>query len=552
MRGNAKHESEAAAHGVAWIDLVVVNLYAFEATVAKGSDFATCIENVDIGGPSMLRSAAKNHAAVAVLSSPAQYAEALAAMAAPDGATPLALRRRLAAAAYATTAKYDTAIAGWFAGQVAEGGSSAGAAAGADAAAAALAEASGPVGSSVTRTYVKDVALKYGCNPHQNPAFVGRVLGAGGAGAGMPFDVLNGTPGYINLLDAVNAYQLACELRAATGLAAAASFKHVSPAGAAVAVPLSEVEAAVYDPPGGNAAALTPVAIAYLRARNADPMCSFGDFAAVSEPVDEATALLLKPEVSDGIIAPGFSEAALAILKTKKSGAFVILQARPGFVPPPVEYREVFGMAFAQRRNDAAISAAASLSRLVTKKAELPPEAQRDLVIALIAIKYTQSNSVGYARDGMMVGVGAGQQSRVDCVKLAGRKVATWFLRRHPKVQALPFKASCKRQDRVNARVRYIEGDMAADERATWLQSFESEPPPLTEAEKRDFLATLQGVSLASDAFFPFRDSIDCAARFGVAFVAQPGGSVQDAAVTAACDEYGMVQAHGLPRLFHH
>jgi phosphoribosylaminoimidazolecarboxamide formyltransferase/IMP cyclohydrolase len=419
-----------------------------------------------------------------------------------------------------------------------------------------LAEASGPVGSAVTRTYVKEVALKYGCNPHQNPAFVGRVVpsaaAGGGAGAGMPFDVLNGTPGYINLLDAVNAYQLARELREATGLAAAASFKHVSPAGAAVAVPLSAVEAAVYDAPGGGAA-LTPVALAYLRARNADPMCSFGDFAAVSEPVDEATALLLKPEVSDGIIAPGFSEAALAILKTKKQGAFIILQARPGFVPPPVEYREVFGMAFAQRRNDAAISVAAgSLGRVVTKRAELSPEAQRDLVVALIAIKYTQSNSVGYARDGMMVGVGAGQQSRVDCVKLAGRKVATWFLRQHPKVQALPFKASAKRTDKVNARVRYIEGDMAADERATWLLNFESEPEELTEAEKRTFLATLGGVSLASDAFFPFRDSIDCAARFGVAYVAQPGGSVQDAAVTAASDEYGMVQAHGLPRLFHH
>ena len=545
MRGNAKHEAEAAAHGVEWIDLVVVNLYAFEATVAKGADFATCVENVDIGGPSMLRSAAKNHASVAVLSSPSQYAEALAAMEANGGATPLALRRRLAAAAYATTARYDAAISQWFAGQV--GGAGAGASA-----ELAVAEASGPVGSAITRTYVKEVALKYGCNPHQNPAFVGRVVpsaaAGGGAGPGMPFDVLNGTPGYINLLDAVNAYQLACELRAATGLAAAASFKHVSPAGAAVAVPLSEVEAAVYDAPAG----LTPVALAYLRARNADPMCSFGDFAAVSDPVDEATALLLKPEVSDGIIAPGFSEAALAILKTKKQGAFIILQARPGFVPPPVEYREVYGMAFAQRRNDAPISAAASLGKVVTKRAELPAAAQRDLVVALIAIKYTQSNSVGYARDGMMVGVGAGQQSRVDCVKLAGRKVATWFLRQHPKVRALPFKAAAKRTDKVNARVRYIEGDMAPDERATWLLNFESEPEELSEAEKRAFLATLSGVALASDAFFPFRDSIDCAARFGVAFVAQPGGSVQDAAVTAACDEYGMVQAHGLPRLFHH
>jgi len=505
----------------------------------------------------MLRSAAKNHASVAVLSHPSQYAALTAELAANAGATSLALRRRLASEAYARTAAYDAAIAAWFAGQVAAAApapDAAAAAAAAAAAEAALAEASGPIGSRVQRTYVKEVALKYGCNPHQVPGFVGRVVGADGRSPGMPFQVLNGTPGYINLLDAVNAYQLAAELRAATGLAAAASFKHVSPAGAAVAVPLSETEAAVYDAPPADR--LTPTALAYLRARNADPMCSFGDFAAVSEVVDEATALILKPEVSDGIIAPGFTPEALAILKTKKSGAFVILQADAAFRAPAVEYREVFGMAFAQRRNDCVISPAA-LGRVSTKAGgegaePLSEAARRDLAVALIAIKYTQSNSVGYARDGMMVGVGAGQQSRVDCVKLAGRKVATWFLRQHPKVRALPFKASAKRTDKVNARVRYIEGDMAADERAAWLANFESEPEPLSDEERRAFLATLRGVSLASDAFFPFRDSIDCAARYGVSFVAQPGGSVQDEAVVKACDEYGMTQVVGLPRLFHH
>jgi phosphoribosylaminoimidazolecarboxamide formyltransferase / IMP cyclohydrolase len=546
VRGNAKHEEEAKSNGVAWIDLVVINLYAFSETVAKGSDFSTCVENIDIGGPSMLRSASKNHASVAVLSHPGQYAEFLSSISANasnggEASTSLALRKKLASAAFARTAAYDTAISSWFAGQLAEG----------DPVSNAVAEASGPLGSVVQRTYSRDVALKYGCNPHQNPSFVGRIINplAPAASHDMPFEILNGTPGYINLLDAVNAYQLASELRAATGLAAAASFKHVSPAGAAVAVPLSDVEAAVYDAPKEG---LTPVALADLRARNADPMCSFGDFAAVSDEVDEATAMILKPEVSDGIIAPSFTPEALAILKTKKSGAFIILQAKKSFRPPPIEYREVYGMAFAQRRNDVAITTD-SLAKIVTKKStSFSEDAKRDLVIALIAIKYTQSNSVGYARDGMMVGVGAGQQSRVDCVKLAGRKVATWYLRQHPKVQSLPFKAGTKRTDKVNARVRYIEGDMAEDEYKTWVTQFESTPEPLTESEKKTFLAGLKGVSLASDAFFPFRDSIDCAARYGVSFVAQPGGSVKDEDVTQACDEYAITQCHGLPRLFHH
>jgi len=364
----------------------------------------------------------------------------------------------------------------------------------------------------------------------------------------MPFDVLNGTPGYINLLDAVNAWQLASELRFATGLPAAASFKHVSPAGAAVAVPLSATEAVVYDAVDKQ---LTPVALAYLRARNADPMCSFGDFAAVSDVVDEATALILKPEVSDGIIAPGFTPEALAILKTKKNGSFIILQAKPGYTAPSMEFREVYGMMMAQRRNDAVITND-SLSKIVTKQATLTDDAKRDLVIALIALKYTQSNSVAYARDGMAVGIGAGQQSRVDCVKLAGRKVSTWYLRQHPKVQGLKFKAEVKKQAKVNARVRYIEGDMTTTEYAEWVTQFEEVPAPLTETEKVEFLATLKGVSLASDAFFPFRDSLDFAAKYGVTYVAQPGGSVQDEVVTKAADEYNMVMAHGVPRLFHH
>ena len=535
------------------------------------------------------RSAAKNNAAVTVAVSPAQYPELLAELAANDGCTSSALRRRFAAEAFAHTAAYDAAIAGWFAAQVAP------------AAAAAASSAPPP---TVVRAYTRELALKYGCNPHQAPAFCGAIVrapaalaGGGGAQAAvpgeMPFRVLNGAPGYINLLDACNAYQLAAELFAATGLAGAASFKHVSPAGAAVAVPLPPALADVYDCAG---AALTPVALAYLRARSADPLCSYGDFAAVSHVVDEATAAILKPEVSDGIVAPGYTPAALDILRAKKGGAFVILEAKPGFAPPADEYREVYGvfarsrvwlrggglaahpppplaaprrartpppfsgMAFAQRRNDAPVTAASvSGDSVVTAapgggggRGTMPPDAVRDLLVALVSIKYTQSNSVGYALGGQMVGVGAGQQSRVDCVKLAGRKVATWWLRQHPAVLALDFKPDVKRQAKVNARVRYIEGDMTAIERGDWLLNFGAEPPPLTDGDKAAWLAKLSGVALASDAFFPFRDSLDHAAKYGVQFVAQPGGSVQDAEVTKAAEAYGMTMAHNKLRLFHH
>jgi phosphoribosylaminoimidazolecarboxamide formyltransferase/IMP cyclohydrolase len=268
--------------------------------------------------------------------------------------------------------------------------------------------------------------------------------------------------------------------------------------------------------------------------------------------VDEATANILKSEVSDGLVAPGFSAAAVAILSAKKKGAFILLEAAAGYAPPATELREVYGMAMCQRRNDVAITAGGSLGAVVSAAKALPSDAARDLAVALVAIKYTQSNSVGYSLAGQMIGVGAGQQSRVDCVKLAGRKVATWWLRRHPKVAALPFKPEVKRTERVNARVRYIEGDMAPTEFAEWSALFAAPPPPLTEADKAEWMGGLRGVALASDAFFPFRDSIDHAAKVGVAFVAQPGGSVQDAEVTKAADSYGMVMCHGLPRLFHH
>merc|ERR1712061_361768 len=310
----------------------------------------------------------------------------------------------------------------------------------------------------------------------------------------------------------------------------------------------SEEELSVYEVKGKD---LTDVAAAYVRARNADPMCSFGDFVAISHKVDVATASILKIEVSDGIIAPGFEPEAEEILKAKKGGKFIVLKADDAFEPPDMEYRMCGGLGFMQKRNDVLIDAS-KLEKVVTKKKDLTEQAKLDLILASITIKYTQSNSVGYARNGMMIGVGAGQQSRVDCVKLAGRKVATWRLRFHPKVTGLKFKDGVKRQDRVNARVRYIEGDMEAAEYQQWVKSFDSAPEPLTAQEKSEFLAGLSGITVASDAFFPFRDSIDHAQKLGVKYVAQPGGSNADEEVIKACDTYGMTMAFTDLRLFHH
>merc|ERR1711981_737040 len=296
---------------------------------------------------------------------------------------------------------------------------------------------------------------------------------------------------------------------------------------------------------------LTPVACAYVRARNADPMCSFGDFVAISHKVDKATAMILKIEVSDGIIAPDYEPEALEILKAKKQGKFIVLKADADFVPPEMEYRMCGGLGYMQKRNDA-IFKEEHLTKVVTKSKDLTEQAKLDLILASITIKYTQSNSVGYARNGMMIGVGAGQQSRVDCVKLAGRKVSTWRLRFHPKVQALKFKDGVKRQDRVNARARYIEGDMEGPEYEQWLTNFGNEPAKLDEQEKSEFVRALDDVSISSDAFFPFRDSIDHATKLGVKFVAQPGGSVADEEVIGACNQYGMTMAFTGLRLFHH
>jgi phosphoribosylaminoimidazolecarboxamide formyltransferase/IMP cyclohydrolase len=382
--------------------------------------------------------------------------------------------------------------------------------------------------------------LKYGTNPHQGFASAEAVGGA------LPIEVLSGRPSYINLLDALNAWQLVREARAATGLPAAASFKHVSPAGAALAVPLEPDLAQAYEVSGE---ALTPAALAYVRARGADPKCSFGDFAALSEPVDEATATFLRGVVSDGIIAPAYAPEALAILRAKKGGDFIVVRADPSFEPPARESREVFGVRLEQDRNAHRVTAA-DLAEVVC--GELTAEARRDLLLGLVALKFTQSNSVGYALGGQMIGIGAGQQSRVDCTKLAGAKADLWHLRRHPKVLGLRFRKGVRRQDRVNWRVRFIEGDLTRGEEAALREALDHPQELLTDGERREWLGRLDGVSLVSDGFIPFRDNVDHAARHGVRFIAEPGGSTRDDEVEAACREHGITLVHTKLRLFHH
>lgn len=388
----------------------------------------------------------------------------------------------------------------------------------------------------------RELPLRYGANPHQTPARV--TMNSGD----LPITVLNGAPGYINLLDALNGWQLVRELRAALNLPAAASFKHVSPSGAAVAVPLSTAlkRACFVDDMD-----LSPLATAYARARGADRMSSFGDFVALSDPVDVPTARLLGREVSDGVIAPGCEPEALEILKSKKGGKYVVLQIDPDYTPGEMETRQVFGVTFEQRRNDRLVTPD-DFSNIVTAKKDLPENARRDMMVAWITLKYTQSNSVCYALNGQVIGVGAGQQSRVHCTRLAGLKADLWWLRQHPAVLGLKFRPEVKRPDRDNAIDQYLQPDVTAAEKANWGAVFEEVPEPLSPAERRAWLEQLTGVTLGSDAFFPFRDSIDRAALSGVKYVLQPGGSTRDEEVIRACDEYGMVMVFSGVRLFHH
>ena len=388
-----------------------------------------------------------------------------------------------------------------------------------------------------------ELELKYGCNPNQKPA---RIFMESGE---LPLKVLNGKPGYINFLDALNSWQLVKELKAATGLPAAASFKHVSPAGAAVAKELTDVERQMYfagDLP------LSPIASAYVRARGADRLCSYGDWAALSDVCDEETARFLALEVSDGVIAPGYTGKALEILKTKRKGGYNVVEIDPDYVPKPLEHKDVFGITFEQGRNDFAIQEGL-LENLVTQNKDLPAEARRDMLLSLIALKYTQSNSVCYAKDGMTIGVGAGQQSRIHCTRLAGNKADIWWLRQHPKVLGLQFVDNIRRPDRDNAIDVYLSDeyeDILAD--GVWQNTFTRRPEPLTREEKAAWIAQLSGVTVGSDAFFPFGDNVERARKSGVQYIVQPGGSIRDDHVIATCDKYGIAMAFTGMRLFHH
>ena len=392
---------------------------------------------------------------------------------------------------------------------------------------------------------MNEMELKYGCNPNQKPSRIYME-----DGSELPVTVLNGRPGYINFLDALNGWQLVKELKEATGMPAATSFKHVSPAGAAIGKPLTQVLKDIYrvDP----AVELSPLACAYARARGADRMSSFGDFIALSDECDEATALLIKPEVSDGVIAPGFTKEALDILKAKKKGNYNVIQIDEEYVPAAVEHKQVYGVTFEQGRNDLKLSKD-MLGNVVTEKKELSEDAKNDMLVALITLKYTQSNSVCFVKDGQAIGIGAGQQSRIDCTRLAGSKADNWYLRQMPKVLGLPFKEDAGRADRDNATDLYIGEfyeDILAD--GAWERVFTHKPEPLTEKEKKEWLAGNTDVTLGSDAFFPFGDNIDRAAKSGVKYIVQPGGSIRDDQVIDTCDKYGMVMCFTDVRLFHH
>ena len=393
---------------------------------------------------------------------------------------------------------------------------------------------------------MKELTLKYGCNPNQKPSKIFMEEGQ------LPLEVLNGRPGYINFLDALNAWQLVKELQDATGWPAAASFKHVSPAGAAIGLPLTDTLKKIdfvddFDEP------LSPIASAYARARGADRMCSYGDFVALSTTCDLQTALLLKREVSDGVIAPSYTPEALAVLREKRKGTYNVIQIDPTYVPAPIEHKQVFGITFEQGRNEVHLTDDALFADVPTRNKTFTPEAKRDLIIALITLKYTQSNSVCYAKDGQAIGIGAGQQSRIHCTRLAGSKADTWWLRQCPKVMNLPFKEGIRRADRDNTIDVYISDDHDDVLRdGVWQQFFTEKPAILTREEKRDWIAQNTNVALGSDAFFPFGDNIERAHKSGVQYIAQAGGSIRDDNVIETCDKYDIAMAFTHVRLFHH
>lgn len=496
--------------------MVVCNLYPFVNTIEKPDvTIQDAVENIDIGGVTLLRAAAKNHDRVTVICDPKDYEKVWKEMElSTNKDTSLDTRQVLALKAFTHTAEYDNAISDYFRKQYSAG--------------------------------VSQLTLRYGMNPHQKPAQIFTTLDK------LPLTVVNGSPGFINLCDALNGYQLVKELKSALGLPAATSFKHVSPAGAAVGVPLDAVQAKLCQV-DDLVNQLTPLATAYARARGADRMSSFGDFIALSDPCDEATAKIISREVSDGIIAPGYSEAALKLLKKKKNGGYCVLQIDPDYVPSPTERKVLFGLTMEQKRNDAVIDKT-TFANVVTKNSTSISEAAlRDLIVATIALKYTQSNSVCYAKDGQVIGIGAGQQSRIHCTRLAGDKADNWWLRQHPKVTGMKFKKSTKRAEISNAIDNYVNGSIGKDmDEATWAEMYEQVPEKLSEDDRVEWIKKLDNVVLSSDAFFPFRDNVDRARLSGVKYIASPSGSVNDEGVIQACDEHKIALVHTNLRLFHH
>ncbi|XP_055350540.1 bifunctional purine biosynthesis protein ATIC-like [Paramacrobiotus metropolitanus] len=513
-RPTEKDESDLAQQNIRKIRFVVCNLYPFVETVKRTNNEAEIIENIDIGGVTLLRAAAKNHTRVTVLSDPSDYKKVLSEIQGNNMKdTSLPTRQGLALKAFTMTADYDAAISDFFRRRYSAGQS--------------------------------QLAMRYGINPHQAPAQIYTKHG------NLPVTVINGSPGFINMCDALNGWQLVRELKAALQLPAAASFKHVSPAGAAVGVALTPEQAELCQV-ADLLPKLTPLATAYARARGADRMSSFGDFIALSDVCDEATAHIISREVSDGVIAPGYSAEAEKILKKKKNGAYCMLQIDPAYEPEEMEIRTLFGLQMEQKRNDRAITAD-RFKNTVTSNKMLGEDALRDLLVATIAVKYTQSNSVCFARDGQVVGIGAGQQSRIHCVRIAAAKTENWWLRLHPRILGFQFKKGVKRADIANAIDAYVLDVVDQDMPKEQFESlFENVPAPLTLEERREWIAKLDKVTLSSDAFFPFRDSIDRAAASGVEYVTSPGGSTQDDAVIEAANQHNMVLIHTGLRLFHH
>lgn len=505
-------ESDLNAQGIGKVDFVVCNLYPFKETVSKAAvTVDEAVEEIDIGGVTLLRAAAKNHARVTILSDPKDYPAFLQELA--GGSISADTRNRYALKAFEHTADYDVAISDFFRKQYAENSA--------------------------------QLPLRYGANPHQKPAQAFVSQGA------LPFKVLLGLPGYINLLDALNAWPLVKELLASLNLPAAALFKHVLPAGVAVGLPLSDIEKKIYFVE--DIENLSPLANAYARARGSDRMSSFGDFIALSNIVDLPTAQIISKEVSDGVIAPGYSDEALAILRKKKGGKYCILQIDPNFVPDAQESRQVYGITLQQKRNDAVIKGL-TFKEIVSQNKDLLEQGKLDLVVATVALKYTQSNLVCYAKNGMVIGLGAGQQLRIHCTRLAGDKADNWWFRQHPKVLAFEWAKGVKRPEKSNAIDLYVTGQIPADEpeKSEYESKFAVLPEPLTADERREWLAKLKDVALSSDAFFPFPDNVYRAARLGVKYVAAPLGSVMDKAVFAAADANDMVYVENPIRLFHH